>query len=405
MRCPVRILTTADRLSLRGGLERVHLEVNRGLAQRGHVIDLLYSAHGEATDLWFSFVRRSAPARCAARRQLRGLPSLVGTLIRATAFGARGRPDIIYSPRHTHLVHALTVGAVGRAPVVCHLHSPPPRPQLTRAQRAVLGRVRRFVAVSNFTAAQWVSAGIPEDRVSVIHNGVDVDRFQPLTDGERATRRRQLGIDPAARVVLYAGRLDPRKGIDVLLEAWRALSAKLDGARLVVAGAPSEYLGERGDVLLEGWRRRCDPATTILLGHTPDPAAVYGMADLVVVPSVWTDPFPLAVLEAMAVGVPVVASRVGGIPEALGARFRSHLVEPGRPAELAAKVRELLDWRTRFPRLGHACRDHVLTHFTLDRMVDRLEAHFLRAVAPPQERGLHNGSRTGVGTRDSETLG
>ncbi|HXF56075.1 MAG TPA: glycosyltransferase family 4 protein [Actinomycetota bacterium] len=395
----MRILTTADRLSLRGGLERVHLEVNRSLAQRGHVIDLLYSAPGEATDSWFSFVRRSAPVRCVARRQLRGAPSLVGTLIRAAAFGARSRPDVIYSPRHTHLVHALTVGAVSRAPVVCHLHSPPPRAQLTRAQRVVLGRVRRFVAVSNFTAAQWVSAGIPEDRVSVVHNGVDIRRFQPLTEGELGATRRQLGIDPATRVVLYAGRLDPRKGIDVLLEAWKLLSTELDGARLVVAGAPSEYLGERGDALLEGWRHRCDPATTVLLGHTPDPIAVYEAADLVVVPSVWTDPFPLAVLEAMAVGVPVVASRVGGIPEALGARFRSHLVEPGRPAELAAKVRELIDWRTRSPRLGHACRDHVLTHFTLDRMVERLEALFVRAVLHHKSMASTFEPRRGSNTR------
>lgn len=389
----MRILTISDRLSLRGGLERVHLEVNRALARRGHVVDLLYSGPGEATDLWLEFVRRSAPVPCTARRRLARLPALLATLGRATAFGLGGRPDVIYAPRHTHAVHALAIATAVGGTVVCHLHSPPPRDHLMPIQRAVLRGVSRFVAVSKFTAAQWEAAGIPAHNIEVIHNGIDGRAVAPLTEEERARTKRRLGIEPTAPVVLYTGRLDPNKGIDVLLEAWKMVSPELDGARLVVVGAASEYAGEQGEALVRRWRQTCDPTTTLFLGHTPDPFPLYGAADLVVVPSVWPEPFPLVVLEAMAAGIPVIASRIGGIPEALEPTFSRHLVHPGRPEALAAKVRELIDWRVRYPRLGDECRRHVLTHFRLDHMVDRLEA-LLAATARNGRKPMGKGQDT-----------
>jgi glycosyltransferase involved in cell wall biosynthesis len=101
-------------------------------------------------------------------------------------------------------------------------------------------------------------------------------------------------------------------------------------------------------------------------------------ADVVVVPSVWPEPLGLVVLEAMACERPVVASRVGGIPEALGGALAANLVEPEDADSLAAGLRALQGWRQRDPGLGQACRQHVLARFTQERMVDDLESVFQR---------------------------
>ena len=369
----MRILTIADALSSRGGLERIHLEVNRGLAKRGHAVDLLFAEGGDEGDSWLRFVGKSRQSRCSMRSGYRGLPSSLADLAKAVRFGVESRPDLIYAPRHTHLVHALTVGAVVRAPVVCHLHTPPPRDRIARRHRIVLKRVGRFVVVSRFTAQQWMDAGVPPPSMEVIHNGVDTDTFRPLDSADRFDVRTRLGIGEDTFLALYAGRLDPTKGIDVLLEAWAQLGAAKTEGRLVIAGAPSAYLGPKAEGLLTSWHRASDPASTLFLGHTPDLPRLYGAADVVVVPSVWAEPFGLVVLEAMACGTPIIASRVGGIPEALGDGFSSHLVEAGRPDRLAAKLNSLRQWRASDPGLGKRCRQHVLEGFTIDRMIDDIE--------------------------------
>ena len=103
-------------------------------------------------------------------------------------------------------------------------------------------------------------------------------------------------------------------------------------------------------------------------------------ADLVVLPASWQEPFGRVVIEAMSAGLPVIASRVGGIPEILTGRFEPQLVPPDDAAALAAAIGRLADWRRTEPDLGAAGREHVQRHFHLTDTVDAVEATLARAV-------------------------
>ncbi len=102
-------------------------------------------------------------------------------------------------------------------------------------------------------------------------------------------------------------------------------------------------------------------------------------ADVVVVPSTWDEPFGRTVIEGLSTGRPVLASRVGGIPEILDGPFARFLFERGDAAGLAERLRSLLHWREEEPGLGALCRSRVHQGFTLAQMVDGIEAAF-RAV-------------------------
>ena len=380
----MRILTLADDLSSRGGLERVHLELNRGLVQRGHAVDLLFAEHGDASSAWFEFTQARRQAGSRLERRPRGLARSVKSIVGSTRFGLRRRPDVVYVPRHLHLAHAVSIGALVGAPVVCHIHTPPPRETLARRHGLVFGRVTRFAIVSDFTAKQWIEAGLSAPLVKVVHNGVDVEALKPLDDPTRGQMRTRLGIPPDAFFVLYAGRLDPKKGLETLLRAWRELGLSPDQGRLGLLGAPSTFLSStRANELLASLHQMADPSTTDFLGHQGDPAPFLGAADVVVVPSLWPEPFGLVVLEAMACATPVVASRVGGIPEVLSGPFASNLVEPGDVQQLAKALDSIRGWRSRDPLLGRRCRRHVEDGFTFTRTLDELEDLLVSAAVDP----------------------
>jgi glycosyltransferase involved in cell wall biosynthesis len=103
-------------------------------------------------------------------------------------------------------------------------------------------------------------------------------------------------------------------------------------------------------------------------------------ADVVVVPSVYAEPFGRVVIEALSTGRPVIASSIGGIPEILTGDFARFLVPPGDAPALARKLGELLDWRTRDDGLAEACTDHVRQHFSKSSMVDAIEDRLANAA-------------------------
>ncbi len=200
--------------------------------------------------------------------------------------------------------------------------------------RWTLPRVNRVVAVSRDLAARTVALGAPADKVVVIPNGVDRTIFFPQ---DRATARRELGLPEDGRLVLFVGRLEPIKGIDELLPAFTKLAAADPTVRLALIG----------DGAL---RARCDRAAADLPGRIlvpggrplPEVARWLAAADLLVLPS-WNEGTPNVILEALAAGRPVVASRTGGIPDLITAPELGTLSPPRDATALAVALREVLD--------------------------------------------------------------
>jgi glycosyltransferase involved in cell wall biosynthesis len=225
------------------------------------------------------------------------------------------------------------------------------------------------VCCSDFVRRQFLArVDYPADRTIVVHGGVDLCRFQIASPELSPSERLKWGINPGETAILYPGAVVPEKGLVELLcalhrlrstepeLAWRLLIAgdaelwrtieSADGAR----PGPDAYTARARELsrgLPVSW-----------LGVVPEQAmpGLYAAVDLVTCPSVWEDPFPTVNLEAMAAGKPVVASRVGGVPEAVDDGITGVLVEPGDDVALAAALSALIADPVRRRQLGEAGR-------------------------------------------------
>ena len=366
----LRILTHLPTLDSCGGVELQVLEATRELAARGHRIGLVYERPGNLTADFRSFCETLRPVRSvrysdSPAHDLRALPP-------AVLAAARLRPDLIYAHNFSELAWAIGVRRLVGTPVICHLHEfKPIRP----ASLTLLGRrVRRFVLPSRSLQAAWSDHGLDPARSEVIHTGLDPAAYNPGGERERRRVRESLGLPAEGYVVLYAGRVIPEKGVDILLEAWRRLALAPELARLVIVGlpgAPDAY----ADAL-----RAHSPDGCEWLPMRRDVVEVLRAGDVLVLPSRWDEPFGRVVVEAMATGLPAVASAVGGIPEILGGPFSSMLFPREDAAALADRLAALHHWRRDDPDLGTRCRQHVADDFSLSAAIDRLETVFLRAA-------------------------
>jgi UDP-glucose:(heptosyl)LPS alpha-1,3-glucosyltransferase len=179
--------------------------------------------------------------------------------------------------------------------------------------------------------------GLPAERLSVIHNGVDLERFHPrLRAGPGAAKRRELGFAPEDCVVLFLGTGYARKGLDLVLEAFPELAAARPEARLLVAGFDSDRARHEARAAELGLAAR-----TRFVGGTLTPEQMYTAADLYVLPTRY-DPFANSTLEAMASGLAVVTSTANGGAELIDEGVQGARVELAHGPE--ALARALRDW-------------------------------------------------------------
>ena len=216
----------------------------------------------------------------------------------------------------------------------------------------------RVIAVSNRMAGTLITNGFKSSRVTTIHNGIDLARAIP---GRAEDIRRELGVDAASIVIGTVGRLSPVKAQDVLMRAAGRILDSVPRARFVIAG--DGPLG--GELEALATRLGIDRACTFL-GARSDISDVIAALDVFVLPSL-SEGLPMAVLEAMAAGKPVVASRVGGLPEVIQHGVSGMLIPPGGAEALAAACVELAGDRERAGRIGAEARRIVTEEFSHER--------------------------------------
>jgi glycosyltransferase involved in cell wall biosynthesis len=183
------------------------------------------------------------------------------------------------------------------------------------------------ICVSEDERLSGEAAGI-RARWSVIPNGVDTGRWRPPSSDERAQARRDLGVAQDAPLAVTVARLHRAKGVDVLLQAWSELRVRVPSARLIVVGVGPEMAK----------LTRARPGGVTLAGAA-DPRRCLSAADVFVAPSRWEAGASLAVMEAMAQGLPVVATQVDGMAAILERRY---LAPVNDPRALASMLEELL---------------------------------------------------------------
>jgi glycosyltransferase involved in cell wall biosynthesis len=212
-----------------------------------------------------------------------------------------------------------------------------------------------MVANSRAAANQLIAQGVPEARIDLIPNGIDLSMF---TIGRNNARPRKIAM---------VARLWAEKRIDVLVAAVPRVLARYPDVEFQIVGD-----GPCREQLLNQARESGVLPQVTFLGHRDDVPVVLSSADVFVLASE-SEASPNVVLEAMAAGLPVVASRVGGIPELVADGVSGHLVPPADPNALATALLDLLDHPDRATAFGRAGRAHVEKHYSFERMVAQFE--------------------------------
>jgi len=346
-----------------GGAEQVLLHLAAGLRERGAdpVIVTLrpgwmtQRAEREGLPVWIEPQRRGLDPgwipRLAVRLRRRGV-------------------ELVHSHEFAMNVYAGAAARLAGLPTVATVHG---RSWATERQRRVWSyrllrqAGMRLVAVSrDLTAFLEGRMKLPSGAFDVVHNGIRIPAIVPAIDhaGRRTSARRELAIPADGPLLVAVGNLYPVKDHATLLRA----VAGLPFARVAIAGRGSEEASLRA---LAAELRIADRVH--LLGLRDDIDRVLLAADVFVQPS-RSEGLPLSILEAMAAGLPVVATAVGGIPEAVVAGETGALVPPADPAALAEALRSLLERPDRGLTLGCAGRARVTGEFSVAAMVDRYRA-------------------------------
>lgn len=262
---------------------------------------------------------------------------------------------------HTHLVRSTILGCLlarsAGIPTVATLHNVRRRVQkwglLLAIESAVLRRATDRVVAVGWETARVHGGRIGRD-IEVIPNAVGEPA--PLSGAERAAVRIELGVPEDASLVLSVGRLHPQKGFPDLLRAFERIVAVQPNAHLRIAGT-GRMQGELSrQIESSGLSDRVQ-----LLGLRRDVPRLLGASDVYVSAALW-EGLPVAILEAMASGLPVVATRVGDVPRVVGPGMGA-LVEAGDPGGLADAAIPLLADPALRRRQGIAARAHVRAHF------------------------------------------
>lgn len=364
----VRVLVASHTAAL-WGAERALLALGPRLADRG--IDVtIASPDGPFAEAWRNLGlchhRLDLPTHGGLKVSARHAPREAWVTARWIDAVRRLAPsldtDVVQSGNLWIHPEVAAAGRLARRASVLHVQDlirPGPG---RRVMRGAVGMATVTVAITRAVAAS-IGARDPS-RVAVLHPGVDTDRFVP---GPAATEVRQrLGGVDGSPLVGILGRLDPEKGIDVVVDA----VSRLPGVRLAVVGAPHDPDTAYRD------RVRCQAEA--LLGDrvcfvppTDDVVGVLRALDVLVSAS-WAEPYGLTVVEAQACGVPVVATAAGGVPEIVDDGRTGVLVTPGDADAMAAAITRLLppDSVER-AKVVAAARADVVERHSLDQYADR----------------------------------
>lgn len=283
--------------------------------------------------------------------------------------------SVIYSGSMMAHILCSFVGIFTATKVVCHIQDIVSPKLLRGIGRSFLRALLRAGADSVVVPTHAVAEPLlPNERVEVIPLGLDLQRFSPEIP---SSFRSELQVPPDVMLVGAVGRLTYWKGQHVLLDAVEHLGAPGAKARIVIVGDALTNDGTYRDQLHSYVRTQGLDDQVTFTGFRKDVANILRALDVVVVPSVMPDPSPLAVLEAMACGKPVLGSRIGGIPELIVQGETGLLFESGDAQQLAECILTLLRDPGMRDEYGKAGRKRIEERYTLEQFTANLSAIFL----------------------------
>jgi glycosyltransferase involved in cell wall biosynthesis len=343
-----------------GGTERLVIEICRRLAPTVESVVCCLDAPGE----WANQVTSQGIPVHALGRAPGFRPSLGREIAR---LAARYHVDALHCHHYSPYVYGLVATLLERgAGLVFTEHGRLSDQPPSRKRRRINPLLERFrgeiFAVSGDLKRHMVAEGFSDARISVVHNGIEIG--PPVQPEDRARARAALGLDASHFVVGSVGRLDPVKDFGSLIDAFAFASGRRPNWRLVLVGG-----GPEEEALRQAARARGVEPTVVFTRFRADARQLLPALDLFANSSIH-EGLSLTILEAMACELPVVATRVGGTPEAVADAQTGLLVPPRAPQALADALLALAASPERRRALGCAGRLRAIQQFTIDRMLD-----------------------------------
>lgn len=293
------------------------------------------------------------------------------------------RIDVVHS--YNFYANVFSVPAARLAGVPCVLASiRDTGVYLDAMQRRVLKHacsMAHHLVANSEAVRRWLTGqGHPESRISVIRNGLDVGRY--ALPRNRSTIRRELGLPSDAPLVLMLARLNPQKGVAYFIEAAASLAPAFPDARFLIVGGDFERAADAAyRAELERLAGRLGVGDRVVFtGFRSDVPELLAETAVSVLPSL-SEGFSNTVLESMAAGVPVVATRVGGTPEMIEHDRDGLLVPPRDTRALAEAIGAALGDPALAARLGGEARRRAARCFSFDKTARETEALYLRLLA------------------------
>ncbi len=339
------------------------------LAKRGHRAELICDRAGR---LWERAT--AAGIKCHPLRIRNGIDLVAGIKLRAIL--KRQRYDIVHF--HTSRAHSMAPFARGFASALVVTRRMDYRPNRVFAPFLYNRAVDGVVAISGGVADSLAAVGVDRERVIVVHSGVDCERFRPPTVQERADARAAFGISDTEIVISAVGALEQRKGHRYLIEAIGALAAT-GKFKCPIAGQGSiRIVLQREIAVVRGTER------IKLLGRVDDPRALLWASDIFAMPSL-KEGLGVAALEAMASGLPVIASDVGGLREVIEDDRTGIIVPPQNPAAISSAIRRLAESSQLRSQMGAAARARAVENYSMETMAARTLALYRECMRKTRE--------------------
>jgi glycosyltransferase involved in cell wall biosynthesis len=375
----LRILQVGHDLNI-GGLQRVVMDLAHAQRQQGH-------------DAHICSLRGHGPL--AAEAEAKGIPVHAMPwpergpdrfmFLKVRKLLAQGAYDVI----HTHNTQAFMDGGLGALLAgtktrihTDHARSFPDRKAYMIAERVFSMTYDKVVAVSGHTLRNLASyEGIAESRMTVIPNGINGGAYRSArAAADRAALRKREGLDGFSHVFGLGVRLEDQKGITYLLSAMPEILRAFPKAGLAIAGDGSLLGALKAQAAELGVA-----ANVVFLGARANLIQFYCLLDFFVLPSLW-EGMPLCILEAMCLGLPVVATSVGGVPEFLTPGKDGLLVPPREPEALAKAILAILGDEALARSMGEAAARRFDTRFDYMRMAEDYLALYAACGAKPRAR-------------------
>jgi L-malate glycosyltransferase len=267
--------------------------------------------------------------------------------------------------------------------------NPDKTPGQIRLQRQAYRCATKVVANSQAARAMLEQEGLPSTSIAVIPNGIDAGAFAQRADASPSQSLPAVAAQSRRRVVTVAN-LRPEKSHETLIAAAAQLAGDFPDVQFQIVGNGPRRAELEALVHAKGLER-----SVVFLGHREDVSRLLSDADVFVLPS-RSEAFPNGAIEAMAAGLPVVASAVGGLLDLIEPGRTGLLLPPGDPDALAGALRQLFTDRALASRLGDAARTHVHQRYSFERMVTSFEELYTTGLAAGLVSGAHRAQAAGI---------